>query len=132
MGAFFTQFFQDYGGELLAAVIPMIVAAILGTGWYKARATWIKKLLDGIAHAVVAQVETNYVEPTKAASGLPKLTVPEQHEAKRLAQTEIRDRLVDLGVQVIGSATPLIGAAIEKAVENAKKTLPKPTQDLFP
>jgi hypothetical protein len=132
MGAFFAQFVKDYGGELLAAILPSIVAAILASKLWTQRAVWIKKIIAAVARAVVAQVEIEYVEPTKAASGSDKLTPPQQGEAQRLAQGEVRDRLVDLGVQVIGSATPLIGAAIEKAVENAKQTLPEKTQALFP
>jgi hypothetical protein len=86
-------------------------------------------VLEAVARAVVAQVEADYVAPTKAASGSDKLTPPQQSEAQRLAQGEVKDQLAGLGVPASGSTAPLVGAAIEKAVENAKKTLPKATQE---
>jgi len=131
MGTFFLQLLQDYGGELLSALAPSIVAAFLASKLWKQRAVWLRRVVAVVAKAVVANVETEYVEPAKEASGLPKLTLKQQVEAKHRAQSQVQDAMKDLGLTIAAATIPVIGAGIERAVENLRGTLPSKTQAKF-
>lgn len=126
------QLFQDYGSQLLSALIPAIVAAFFASGWWQSRKAWLKTLVAAFAKGAVAQTEVDYVIPKKEESGESKLTPTQQQTAKTMASVSIKDALTDVGVAALSATGPIISAAVEKAVANMKKTLPDKTQRLFP
>ena len=123
---------KTYSSEIVAAVIPSLVAAFFASKWWQNRGIWLKRLISVLAKSAVAHVETSYVKPAKSALQVEKLPVTQQEIAKDMAQLDISNALGDLGVTLFSAAAPMIGASIEKAVENMKKTIPTGTQRLFP
>lgn len=122
---------RDSSSEIIAAIVPTLVAAFLASAWWKSRAAWLRALVEALAKGAVIQVEKTYVEPRKAAARVDKLTTTQQELAKELATHTIKNALIDVGVTAVSAAGPVISAAIEKAVADMKKTVPPETQKLF-
>ncbi|MFA5937541.1 MAG: hypothetical protein WC822_06725 [Candidatus Paceibacterota bacterium] len=126
------QIIVDSSDEVIAALIPTIVAALLGTGWWRSRASWLRALIAALAKGAVAQTEEDYVKPEKEVSGSDKLTGTQQRTAKAIASGTVVDALHEVGVTALKAAGPVISAAVDKAVADMKKTVPMETQKLFP
>ena len=118
--------------ELAIAAVPTLLAALLASKWYKEKTGLIKNLVDIAATIAVQQVEKSYVERVKARTGEPKLNAAQQEIAFGMAETNVKDVLLDVGKTALKAAGPLVGEAIEQAVANMRKTLPTDTQKLFP
>jgi hypothetical protein len=112
-------------------VVLGIIAGVTATAWWKSQAVWLQRLVAAIAPGAVARTEISYVTPVKEKLGVEKLENTQQMIAKNIARIDVKDTLADLGVTALSATGPIIGAAIEKAVDNMKKTLPKETENLF-
>lgn len=99
--------------------IPYAVAALgAGYAWLSKRWIFLRRvqpLLKVIAKAAVAEVEREYVAPTK--TGGRRMTPAEQEKARALATKAVRDTLAKLGA---GASEKNIVHAIEDAVWSLK------------
>lgn len=117
-----------------AIVLPVVLAAVMATSWYKDRkaaGAWWTRIVDIVADVAVAKTEAELVPKLKAQTGAAHLT----DSGKLAAKTSAKDVFLDIAGKLDPRIAELplddIFAAIEAAVARAKAEVPAKTLSKF-
>lgn len=122
------DFLLAHGVEIAVGIL----AIVFGTKWWQSKRGWLTRIIEKTADVAVAEVERSYVAPYKVEAKLLKLPSGAQELARTKAKTAIKGRLAVIGVDVLESMWPVVGTAIEAAVQRMKQKLPAASVAKFP
>lgn len=122
--------------QVLALLIPAVIGALVA--WLRTKSKMVDKLIGATATQAVQREEEVTVRPYKENHNVTKIPPVTQAEAKRNAMLNVADTLLPL-LGPAGQAADAfldkhgaaISQAIETAVQNSKKRVPKKTASLF-